>query len=67
VIEEAREMILKLAQEVFNRKKMSRGGTARETRKHQQQQKYIRGEGGQLQGKVWDPEKFQQWSRGAHE
>jgi hypothetical protein len=40
---------------------------SREAGKNQQQQHHIKGAGGQLQRRVWDPEGFQKRSRGSHE
>jgi hypothetical protein len=68
VIEEVRELMLRLAQEVVSRRKLNRGGPARAARKQQQQQQqHIRGVGGQLQGTILDSGGFPQWSRGSHE
>jgi hypothetical protein len=52
VIKEIRELMLKSTKEVVSRRRLNRGGPARAARKKQQ---HIRGAGGQLQRRVWDP------------
>jgi hypothetical protein len=64
VIEEIRELMLRSTQEVVSKEKLNRREPARVAGKQQQQQQ-SRGAGGQLQGRVWDPGGFQQWSRGS--
>jgi hypothetical protein len=56
---EIRRLMLRSSQEAINRRNMNIGGPARAAGKQQHQQQHIRGAGGQLQGKVWDPGGFQ--------
>jgi hypothetical protein len=59
VIEEVRRLMLRSARETASKEKLSRRKPAIEARK-QQQQKQRRGEGGQLQRRVWDLKGSQQ-------
>jgi hypothetical protein len=66
VIEKIRRLMLRSAQEVVSKGKLSRRKPTREAGK-KQQQRQSNGADGQIQRIVWDPGGFQQQSGGAHE
>jgi hypothetical protein len=66
MVEEIRDLMMKLAEEVVSRRRLNKEEPAGVARKQQQQQQSRR-EGGHLQREVCDPGGFQNWIRGAHE
>jgi hypothetical protein len=66
VIEEIRKLMLRSTHETVSKEKLSRRDPTIAARKKQQQQQNNKGEGRQLQVRVWDPGGFQQSWR-AHE